>query len=193
VNAGCLRILSILLAIIGLLAWPKPALACTCGLQYGPQESFSRADAVFVATVMGITDLSWVTGLNPLGTFPAQLHPLLYRRAVMAVEQSWKGVSSTQVAVRTCGINFAVGGQYLIYAYQGRQSLETDPCTRTRALADARADTAYLQTRPQIHLTSPPPLALLCAAGAGLMAVGLAAGAVIWRHSSRPRRLTHPD
>jgi hypothetical protein len=193
VSSRHLRLLPILLAAIGLLAWPKPALACTCGLQYGPQGSFAQADAVFAATVMGITDLSWVTSLNPVGMFPAQLHPLLYRRATMAVEQSWKGVSSTEVALRTCGIDFAVGGQYLVYAYQGRQSLETDPCTRTQLLADARADMAYLQTRPQIRLSSPPPLALLVTAGIVLMAVGLAAGAVIWRHGSRPRRFTHPD
>ena len=192
-SARRLRLLFILLAGAGLLAWPKPAMACTCGLQYGPHESFARSDAVFVGTVVGITDLSWVSGLNQWGTIPSQIHPLLYRRASFAVEDSWKGVSSTQVTIRTCGFDFALGGQYLIYAYQGGQTLETDPCTRTQVLAEAKTDMDYLQTRPQIRLTARPPLALLCAGGALLLAVGLIAAAVTWRLSSRSRRFTPPN
>ncbi|HEX8637157.1 MAG TPA: hypothetical protein VF692_03765 [Pyrinomonadaceae bacterium] len=62
-------------------------------------------------------------------------------------EKSWKGNVSRRISLSTgadsalCGFNFEVGKSYLIYA-QGANAkdLQTNICTRTAALANAKAD-----------------------------------------------------
>ena len=62
-------------------------------------------------------------------------------------DKSWKGDVSKRISISTgadsalCGFNFEVGKSYLIYA-QGTDAkdLQTTICTRTAALANAKAD-----------------------------------------------------
>lgn len=62
-------------------------------------------------------------------------------------EKSWKGNVSRRVSISTgadsalCGFNFEVGKSYLIYA-QGADAkdLQTNICTRTSGLTNAKAD-----------------------------------------------------
>jgi hypothetical protein len=62
-------------------------------------------------------------------------------------EKSWKGTVPRRVTITTasdsalCGYNFEVGKSYLIYA-QGAdaKNLQTNLCTRTAGIADAKAD-----------------------------------------------------
>ena len=62
-------------------------------------------------------------------------------------EKSWKGNVSRRISISTgadsalCGFNFEVGKSYLIYA-QGTdaKNLQTNICTRTAGLPNAKAD-----------------------------------------------------
>lgn len=65
----------------------------------------------------------------------------------LKTEKSWKGTVSKRVSILTgensalCGFNFEVGKSYLIYA-QGTNAndLQTNICTRTAGLTNAKAD-----------------------------------------------------
>lgn len=65
----------------------------------------------------------------------------------LRTEKSWKGNVSKRISISTgadsalCGFNFEVGKSYLIYA-QGADAnnLQTNICTRTAGLANAKAD-----------------------------------------------------
>lgn len=62
-------------------------------------------------------------------------------------DKSWKGNVSRRISISTgadsalCGFNFEIGKSYLIYA-QGAdaKNLQTNICTRTAALTNAKAD-----------------------------------------------------
>jgi len=182
------RLLAVAAALGGLLAWPQPAQACTCGLQHDPPKAFAEADAVFAGTVISITDLTWVTKFDRLGAVSADFHPLLYRRVALAVNETWKGVTTTPIVVRTCGYPFTLGGQYVIYSYQSLDGLETDVCTRTKQIAGATVDLAYLHTLPSLPLRSPLLMPLVCVVGVVLLAISLTSVvAVVWRrHHGAP-------
>jgi len=68
------------------------------------------------------------------------------------VSQSWKGVSSRRVTIVTgrgggdCGFEFKSGVDYLVYAYEpGGDGCQTNICTRTKELAHAAEDLAFLR------------------------------------------------
>ena len=69
-----------------------------------------------------------------------------------SVEQSYSGVSGTQVEVFTgqgfgdCGHPFRTGVRYLVYAYRNEDKLTTSICTRTRVFESAGEDVAFLGT-----------------------------------------------
>jgi len=165
--------------LAAVLAGPRPAYACTCGLQYGPPEAYAREDAVFIGTVTVITDLTWVTALDRYGSVTPKYYHHLYRRTLLMVNSAWKGVTTSTVTLRTCGYPFAPGTQYLIYAHQSPYGLETDVCTRTRPVTDAAADLAYLQTIPHRTLYPFPLAQVLCA---GLALVMLLSAVLLWRN-----------
>lgn len=176
-----LRLVALIALLGGVMAWPRPVLACTCGLRLSPREAFDAVDAVFVGTVTGITDLTWITQFDQLGAVSPELHPYMYRRAAVVVNEAWKGVTDTSVVVRTCGYPFNIGRQYVIYSYQGRNGLETDVCTRTKEAAVATTDLVYLRSLPSLPFKSPWPLPLLVCAGlAALLTVGLTSFG-LWR------------
>ncbi len=65
----------------------------------------------------------------------------------LQAEKSWKGTVPRKITITTasdsalCGYNFEVGQSYLIYA-QGASAkdLQTNLCTRTARISDAKAD-----------------------------------------------------
>lgn len=185
-----LRLLAVIALLGSLLAWPTPAWACTCGLQYEPPGAFAQADVVFVGTVVSVTDLTWLTKFDHLGVVSTDLYPLLYRRATFLVSESWKGVSTPHVLVRTCGYPFTYGGQYLVYAYEGNSGLETDVCTRTEMVNLATADLNFLRNLPQVPLRLPTWLPLFCAGLVGLAGVALAFTAIWHFRPHNPHRET---
>ncbi len=62
------------------------------------------------------------------------------------VNESWKGVEETEVTVFTprdsasCGFNFTLNEEYLVYAHEGEGSYHVNICSRTAPLASASAD-----------------------------------------------------
>jgi molybdopterin-binding protein len=69
----------------------------------------------------------------------------------LAAAKSWKGNVPRRITITTasdsalCGYNFEVGNSYLIYAHGANaKNLQTNICTRTARIADAKADLKVL-------------------------------------------------
>lgn len=128
-----------------------PAFACSCIPPQPPEQSFDEVDAVFVATVDDIKE-------SPLST--SSLDP---KTVFLNVSQSWKGVSNQKITIQTardsasCGYNFEVGEQYLIYANNTDGKLTTGLCSRTQLIQSADEDMEFLQTLPEQTLAATPP------------------------------------
>ncbi|MGY6631811.1 MAG: hypothetical protein ACXIUL_12485 [Wenzhouxiangella sp.] len=122
-----------------LLAWlPSDSLACSCQPGLSPAEEFERVDAVFAAEVLGLD-------VSPDNPFVVQ--------ARLAVGEAWKGQLALEQTLETfadpglCGFSFQPGRQYLVYAAfdDGPDAaLATNLCLRTRPLAQADEDLAFL-------------------------------------------------
>lgn len=109
---------------------------CSCAKSPSAEDSFRRADAVFLGLVLDV---------KRTGSFFGQ------KIVTLKVKQAFKGVDSQKVDVRTAGISASCGSQfdlsksYLVYAYKNKEgTLETNLCTRTRNQADAGADISAL-------------------------------------------------
>ena len=151
------RLLAVVILLALMLAQPRPASACSCVPPDPPPVAFTNAHAVFVGGVTAINDPTWLARTLPfLPIVYSSADPVL---ANFQVGDSWKGVTTTTVAIRTavsgasCGYTFDVGKQYVVYAYQYNGELETSICTRTSEVALATADLNYLSTLPKLALT----------------------------------------
>jgi len=199
-RTGVLR--SVLLAAlvattVGTLLLPTgPVFACSCVPPEPPPTAFAQAKAVFVGTVTGITGQGLAPSLVELvrrWLSPSSPHAFYGRRVSVRVTDSWKGVTTANVELQTgyssadCGYDFIVGNQYVIYAYQGQASLETNICRRTIDVASGASDLQYLQTLPKLGLTaapSTPPLPLL------FLSLGLLGGILLLTVWARRRQLS---
>jgi len=118
------------------------AEACSCMGGIPICQSFWTTPAVFSAMVLEVTPVP-----NPPGQdFMPQ------RVARLQVEQTWKGNLSGIVEVSTgsgggdCGYDLVVGMRYLIYAHPRDGRLGVSICSRTKPLAEAAEDLAYLKS-----------------------------------------------
>lgn len=120
--------------------------ACSCGGTGSPCESYGRAAAVFVGTVVAMRENE-----RPKQTDrrDREWAPLAVK---FSVEQSYHGVAGTEIEVFTgrgggdCGYGFTTGQRYLVYAYRYNDKLSTSICTRTRPFSSANEDLAFLGT-----------------------------------------------
>ena len=124
-----MRSITILLGIFFVVTLASAnANACSCAAPGSPCESYGSASAVFVGTVISESQ----------GAYK------------FSVEQSYSGVSGTQVEVFSgtgggdCGFFFQTGRRYLVYAYRHQDQLGTNICTRTKPFEAAREDLAFL-------------------------------------------------
>lgn len=131
-------------AAITVAGFATRAGACTCEGGRPPCQAFWTAPAVFSALVLDI---------EPVPHRPRpDVDSLPDRRVRLQIERSWRGDLSGIVAVRTgtgggdCGYDFRGGERYLVYAEQRAAELFVSICGRTRPLADAAEDLAYLKT-----------------------------------------------
>jgi len=127
-----------------------------------PPTALAQSSAVFAGTAVERLRpndcpayVDWVNQLQNV-----HLRGYAVWRTSFAVSESWKGVETKMVTVRTrpgvdCGYKFIVGSQYLVYAYPGPDGWETNVCTRTRELADAGDDLLFLRTQPRLTLGWP--------------------------------------
>ena len=109
--------------------------ACSC-ISLTPAEAFERADSVFAGEV---TETKVRSGL--LGQ--SGLDPVTVR---VKVDEVWKGPQQATLTIETvrseasCGFEFAEGGEYLIFARDGK----TGFCDRTALIGRASENLAAL-------------------------------------------------
>jgi hypothetical protein len=139
---------SIVLAFTAVLLFAAPSShACTCNFGgSAPCQEYWRVDAVFSGTVVSSGKI-----VVDNGSYTSE------RRLVhITVEQPLRGIQTAEVDVVTgwgggdCGYGFKVGQRYLVYAYRDAKDnrLGTSICTRTRPLADADDDFAFIKGLP---------------------------------------------
>lgn len=186
--------LLVLATILAIFARPTPAWACSCIMPPPPAQEFADRQAVFVGTVTGsssnisipfVTQIQnlwnqWTNSNPPVGPSTSDMPKVEF-----SVQDSWKGVTTTTVAIASssdsasCGIDFVAGQQYLVYAYDfDGTGLQTNMCTRTTDIVNASADLTYLNTQPKLTLTSADspfwPIAIV----GTVVLVGLAAAGI---------------
>jgi hypothetical protein len=119
--------------------FPTKSYACSCIYKPDPNKALEQAKAVFSGKVLEVKqEILDVDGI------------LEYRKAVLFnVEQTWKGVSQTQVIVNTnfggessCGNEYKVGQIYLVFAnnYDNKNTLQTSICSLTKEFSSANME-----------------------------------------------------
>jgi hypothetical protein len=118
----------------------RVAHACSCAAAFTPEQAFQKSDAVFTGTVTSISP--------PIGIIPNSASP---EEVAFRVSNVSKGpppsadgtiVLKTAVSDASCGYPFQNGGQYLVYAYNSGQQLQTDLCSGTMLLSTVPLSTA---------------------------------------------------
>jgi hypothetical protein len=140
--------------VLAITIWtPSTAHACQCMPPGSPAEALQEADTVFVGKEL--TDRS------------DESEPFMTDSVVFEVSRVWKGISQSQIIVRTgqgggdCGLIFGWGGEYLVYAVRqgSKNELYTNICSRTARLENASDDLKVLGVgKPpsqQVTLASP--------------------------------------
>jgi 5-hydroxyisourate hydrolase-like protein (transthyretin family) len=134
------------LAVIALLFVAQTVSACSCAFGGAPCQEYWRVDAVFSGTVVSSGKIT-----VDQGSYKSEMR-LLH----MMIEQPIRGIQTPELDVITgwgggdCGYGFQVGKRYLVYAYRDAKDnrLSTSICTRTRLLADADDDLAFIRALP---------------------------------------------
>lgn len=186
---------AILLVAVAALAVPAIASACSCAGGGSPAREFADAGAVFAGTVTSIGDgprrssgiLARVRGWLGLAT-PHR------RSVILSVSESWKGVTASSVVVKTgfgggdCGVGFAVGARWLVYANEYEGALYTGICSRTAELVHAKEDLEFLRTQPLLALSESPSRAWALPVATGGVLLAAAIGWIALRRARAPAR-----
>ena len=119
---------------------PAPACSCLLGPPLTTRRAVAETVAAFDAVFEGVVVASTVeldSAVRGPGEPPYRWREL---RATVAVSRRWKGAPADTVVVTTplqgtmCGVDFAEGGRYLIFASDdGPRGLGTTSCTPTVA------------------------------------------------------------
>ena len=136
----------IALACFGLALWPANADACSCAGAGTPCAAVGQADMVFVGQVVSIE--------------PSAFGP----QVDLAVIEPFRGVQGWQVRINVgpgnCAYPFTAGESYLVYTHRTPDGqMWTSICTRTRPLAKAADDIAYLRSLAAIPAKTPARVA----------------------------------
>ncbi len=135
---------SLVLTVLGVVfLLPDCASACSCAMLPGSQKeivdgAIADSQAVFSGEVVKIDRPSPFKSSAALET------------DTFRVSEVWKGPEQETLEVHTaligasCGYPFKEGQEYLVYAYTGKQGLQTDLCNPNKPLSKAEADLALL-------------------------------------------------
>jgi len=149
-----------------IFSFPDQTFACSCIPPSPPLESLAGSDAVFAGKVVRIEkeDGIIISSADPV-------------KVVFAVSQVWKGEEKAEIDLTTardsasCGYDFIVGVEYLVYANNSETGLTTGLCSRTMSLSMADEDLAALGEG-----VFPPPAPQTSSSS---LPWGLAVGAVV--------------
>ncbi len=124
------RILAAFLVSLLVLA-PAVSQACRCRKPPEAKEALADSGAVFAGKVIAVEEVEG-------------------RKAVtLEVTTVWKGIAKAKVTIDTannsaaCGFGFEKGEAYLVYCPklgEGEKKLNTNTCTRTKLLKEAKED-----------------------------------------------------
>lgn len=101
------------------------------------QVELGRSAAVFSGKVVDLVDV------NKNNSIQSSADPIA---VLFEVEETWKGLDQTQVIIYTerdsasCGYEFTLNQQYLVYANETDGELRTGLCSRTTPLLTADMD-----------------------------------------------------
>lgn len=134
--------LSVVFSLFSLSIVPTTSYACSCAQPPSVEDELERSQAVFSGKVLEVKEQKNFKGY-------------VKKRVLIEVEETWKGVSESQVIITTgsgggdCGYEFQVGQEYLVYAtestmYGDKAELVTVICDRTTGLSAAQEDLTVL-------------------------------------------------
>lgn len=115
--------------------------ACSCAMPGSPTEEMAKSGAVFSGKVIEIVDRN-KNGLTHSSADPMEV--------VITVDEIWKGIDESQVVVVTerdsasCGFQFEVDKNYIVYASKDGDQLRASLCSRTALLSAAVDDLSEL-------------------------------------------------
>jgi hypothetical protein len=172
------RFLLLSLFLFGLMAsTPDQAFACSCLPPSPPLESMAGSDAVFAGKVVLVEEGS--------GAIISSADPI---KVVFEVSRVWKGEEKADIALTTardsasCGYDFMVGGEYLVYANNSETGLTTGLCSRTMPLSMAGEDLAALGegvVPPAAPASASSPLPWVLAISAVVLGLALLVGLIL--------------
>ncbi|WP_286185124.1 hypothetical protein [Bacillus sp. SD075] len=116
---------------------PTYSYACSCVLPGKPEEELEESTTVFSGKVMEIMDK------NKNNLFQSSADPI---SVLLEVEETWKGMDKSEVVVHTerssasCGYEFSVNKDYIVYANEKDGGLHVSLCSRTALLSEADED-----------------------------------------------------
>ena len=135
--------LALAVLVLAFLFTPSRADACSCVGGIPMCESYWRTDAVFAGEAIDIAT--------------SESGGLLRRRVRFRVDDVYRGAAAREIDVFTgtgggdCGFHFIVGRKYLVFANSFGGRLSTGICSRTKLLAIASDDLAYITgPRPSV-------------------------------------------
>ncbi|WP_279587129.1 hypothetical protein [Paenisporosarcina antarctica] len=116
---------------------PTTSYACSCVEANSVKDELDRSSAVFSGEVIEIVDK------NKSASLQSSNDPI---SVLFDVDESWKGVNQTQIVVYTerseasCGYEFSLNNEYLVYAQEIDGTIKASYCSKTSLLSLAEED-----------------------------------------------------
>lgn len=116
--------------------------ACSCIPPGTVDEELEKSTAVFRGTVLNKEIQNKDSSLNSSAAPVAVLFD---------VKETWKGVDQSKVVIYTnlssasCGFEFELNGEYIVYAYEKDGKLHVSLCSRTTSIDSADEDLSKLK------------------------------------------------
>lgn len=135
-------ILILLISLMMLLIPANPTYACSCASLPSVNENLAMKTAVFAGKVVSIKN-------NSFSLFKSSADPV---QVTLEVSEVWKGPAQQKIVITTaessasCGYNFDLNSEYLVYASGENNQLSTGLCEGTKLLSSAASDLAILGT-----------------------------------------------
>ncbi|KOS69719.1 hypothetical protein AEA09_03910 [Lysinibacillus contaminans] len=116
--------------------------ACSCAGPNTVEEELEQSSVVFSGKVVEIVD----ENKNKFKQSSADRLAVIFE-----VEEYWKGLNQKQITVYTerssvsCGYEFNLNAEYLVYAHEANGALNVNRCSRTTPLVTAEEDISELE------------------------------------------------